>query len=214
LFLFVTLFLASCSEELYNEQSNSEIGVKTSKLSLKQVLEEVNSTSTKNELNNLILVNSQNNSLSKVNNSEVYFTKKEKENILTSYILNINSYSQTKPYFLKLIITKNNNETERMGYIKYIPLNPETNLDLHTFTGEVQILDFNFEITAKSEYINGIKQQSSNNSNRLTCVNEITVTEVRCSNGPGTLGEIIRDFTIPSGGTKNTNGGTSPQNNG
>jgi hypothetical protein len=79
LFLFVTLLLASCSEELYNEQSNSETGVKTSKLSLKQVLEEVNSTSTKNELKNLILVNSQNNSLSKVNNSEVYFIKKEKK---------------------------------------------------------------------------------------------------------------------------------------
>ena len=28
LFLFVTLFLASCSEELYNEQSTQKLGVK------------------------------------------------------------------------------------------------------------------------------------------------------------------------------------------
>ena len=181
MFLFVTLFLASCSEELYNEQSNSETGVKTSKLSLKQVLEEVNSTSTKNELNNLILVNSQNNSLSKVNNSEVYFTKKEKENILTSYILNINSYSQTKPYFLKLIITKNNNETERMGYIKYIPTYPTANLDLKTFTGSIQILDMEEEVTALTAFSNGNPIASEINLNsRLTCYDKISIIAVNC----------------------------------
>ena len=31
---------------------------------------------------------------------------------------------------------------------------------------------------------------------------------------PGTLGEIIRNLPTPVGGTKDTNGGTSPQNNG
>ncbi len=31
---------------------------------------------------------------------------------------------------------------------------------------------------------------------------------------PGTLGEVLRDLPTPSGGTKDTNGGTSPPNNG
>lgn len=31
---------------------------------------------------------------------------------------------------------------------------------------------------------------------------------------PGTLGEVLRDLPTPTGGTKDTNGGTSPQNNG
>jgi hypothetical protein len=31
---------------------------------------------------------------------------------------------------------------------------------------------------------------------------------------PGTLVEIIRDLPTPAGGTKDTNGGVSPQNNG
>lgn len=70
-----------------------------------------------------------------------------------------------------------------MGYIKYIPTNPTTILDMTTFSGEVQILDSSFEINAKSVFLNGVVQE--NNQNRSTsyrtCVNEIEIREVNCS---------------------------------
>jgi hypothetical protein len=195
LLLVTVLFAFSCSKDSYDENLNldPETSVKTSRVSLNQVLNDLNNTAIKKNLNELILVNSQNNSTSRVSNSEVYFTKKEKENVLVSYLLNINSYTQLKPYFLKLIITNNANEQCKIGYLKYVPTSTETSLDLHTFTGEVQILNFNFEITAKSNYINGIKQQDVNTSSRITCVNEINVTEVKCSTtGNHGVGELCK----------------------
>jgi hypothetical protein len=195
LFLLTVLFTFSCSEDVYDENLNldQETSVKTTRVSLNQVLIDLNNTAIKKNLNELIIVNSQINSANRVGNSEIYFTKKEKADVLVTYLLNINSYSQEKPYFLKLIITNNANEQCKIGYLKYVPTSPETKLDLHTFTGEVQILNFNFEITAKSDYINGIKQQNGNTSSRITCVNEINVSEVKCSHtGNHGVGETCR----------------------
>ena len=183
--LFSALFSCHYDETLIENDSKS-YHLKTSRVSINHVLIEINSKDIKQKLQNSNFDSSLSNYLLRSSETEVYFIKKEKDNELISYILHLNSYSSLKPYFLKLIITKNNNETERMGYVKYIPTSPTMTLDIATFTGEVQILDTAFEITGKSEYIKGIKQQNSNNSNnsnRLTCVNEITVTEVKCSNG-------------------------------
>lgn len=186
LFIFGLLFTNfSCQvEEAIIENDSKSYHLKTTRVSINQVLNEINSNDIKQKLQNNTFDSSLSNSLLRSNESDVYFIKKEKDDELTSYILHLNTYSTLKPYFLKLIITKNNNETERMGYIKYIPTSPISTLDMATFTGEVQILDTAFEISAKSEYINGQVQeieQNSGASNRVVCVNEVEIREVKCS---------------------------------
>lgn len=185
--VFFALFsnFYSCQEnEILIENENQTYHLKTSRISIKQVLNEINTAEIKEKLHNRNFDFSVNNSLLRPSDSEVYFIKKEKDDELTSYILHLNSYSQLRPYFLKLIITKNNNETERMGYIKYIPTSPTTTLDMATFSGKVQILDTAFEINASSVYQNGVLQQSKYDnsvSNRIICTDEIVITEVKCS---------------------------------
>ncbi|WP_438966704.1 AHH domain-containing protein [Flavobacterium sp.] len=177
----------SCQEdEILIESDNKTFELKTSKVSINQVISEINSQSFKQKLQSKNFDSSISNSLLRTSDSDIYFIKKEKDDELISYILHLNSYTQSKPYFLKLIITQNNNETERMGYIKYIPTTPISILDMSTFSGEVQILDNNFEVNATSNYVNGVKQENLQNNgtqNRIICTDEIVITEVRCSHG-------------------------------
>lgn len=180
--LFSTLYSCSDDETLIENDSRS-YHLKTSRVSINQVLNEISSKDIKQKLQNNNFDSTLSNSLLRSSESEVYFIKKEKDDELTTYILHLNSYSPLKPYFLKFIITKNKNETERIGYIKYIPINPTSTLDLATFSGEVQILGTNFEINSKSVFLNGVVQENGQNetvSNR-TCVNEIEIREVKCS---------------------------------
>lgn len=197
--LFSTFF--SCQEdEISVENENQSFHLKTSRLSINQVINEITNKQIKQKLQITNLSSSHNNSLFRSNNSSDYFIKKEKDDELTTYILNLNSYSQLKPYFLKLIITKNKNETEKMGFLKYIPTNPVSSLDLTNFTGKIEILDTNFQINATSEYVNGIKQisnQSNGISNRMICTDELLITEVKCSHtGNHGVGETCNNGYI------------------
>ncbi|WP_445712156.1 hypothetical protein [Flavobacterium sp.] len=141
IFKFIALFTLfnsfySCQEdEILIESDKKNFELKTSRVSIKQVINEINSQNFKQKLLNKNFDSSISNALLRTSDSEIYFIKKERNDELTSYILHLNSYSQLKPYFLKLIITKNNDETERMGYIKYIPTSPATILDMATFSG-------------------------------------------------------------------------------
>ena len=129
--------------------------------------------------------------------TSMYFVKKG--NQLTTYVLDINSYSIEQPYFLKLIITQNTNETEKFGYIKYIPTTPILFLNLATFSGEVQLLNANLEIKAKSNYLNGLKveENKNNTQQRLDCYNEIFIIEVTCSHrGEHGVGESCNEGYI------------------
>lgn len=193
--LLLTLFSAfySCQEdEILDEGNKKSYELKTSRVSINQVINEISSSKIKQNLQpkNYISLNA---SLLRTSDSTAYFIKKEKDNELTTYILHLNSYSQSIPYFLKLIITKNQNEPEKIGYLKYIPTSPTEILDMATFSGEVQILNTDFEITATSEYINGIKvnNQSNGTFNKMICRDEIVLTEVKCSySGNHGVGEI------------------------
>jgi hypothetical protein len=183
--ILVLLFaFYSCQEEdVLIENDIKSYELKTSRVSVNQVINEINSKEIRQTLQGKHYLTTQSTSLHRSSDSIPYFIKKEKDDELTTYILNINSYSQFTPYFLKFIITKNKDETERIGFLKYIPENQITTLDLETFTGECQILDINFEVTATSNYVDGAKQESTQNntSNRVTCTNEIIITEVKCS---------------------------------
>lgn len=181
--LFITFYSCNDDESLIENDTKS-YHLKTSRLSINQVINEINNKEIKQKLQITNLSTSQYNSLLRSNDLLDYFIKKEKDDELTTYILNLNSYSQLKPYFLKLIITKNKNETEKMGFLKYIPTSPVSSLDMATFTGKIEILDTNLEINATSEYVNGIKQisnQSNGVANRMVCVDELLITEVKCS---------------------------------
>ncbi|WP_396178979.1 hypothetical protein [Flavobacterium sp.] len=184
LFAFFALLSSFCScdeDEILIESQNHAFHLKTSRVSIKQVLNEINSTDIKEKLQYRNFDSSANNSLNRSNNPEVYFLKNEKEDELTSYILHLNSYSQLKPYFLKLIITKNNNETEKMGFLKYIPTSPTNTLNLRTFSGVVQILDFENEVTALTTFENGIPiSTDSTASSRMNCYDKVNIIAVNC----------------------------------
>jgi hypothetical protein len=88
LLLLTVLFTFSCSEVVYEENLNvdPETSVKTTKVSLNQVLIDLNNTAIKKNLNELIIVNSQINSANRVGNSEIYFTKKEKADVVNGVL--------------------------------------------------------------------------------------------------------------------------------
>jgi hypothetical protein len=181
LFTLFNFFYSCQDDEILIESDKKSFELKTSKISIKQVINEISTQSIKQKLQNKNFDSSISNTLHRTSDSEVYFIKKEKNDELTSYILHLNSYSQSEPYFLKLIITKNNNETERMGYIKYIPTYPVANLDLKTFTGSIQILDMEEEVTALTAFSNGNPVASEINLNsRLTCYDQISIAAVNC----------------------------------
>lgn len=92
----------SCQEdEILIENDNKAFDLKTSKVSINQVINEINSIEIKEKLQNRNFDASMSNSLLRTNDSEVYFIKKEKDDELTSYILHLNSYSQSKPLLSK-----------------------------------------------------------------------------------------------------------------
>lgn len=124
LLLILSNFFSCQNDDVLIEKSTQEIGVKTSRIPLNQVINEIDNPKIKESLQSFVQINTQNKDIQSTNNSNIFFIKKEKDDKLTSYILQLNSYSPLKPYFLKFIITKNNNETERMGFLKYIPTNP------------------------------------------------------------------------------------------
>ncbi len=185
------LFIISCEKEEINNQNQKSFDLEKSKLTLQQVLKEIN-----NEKKNDLILNSLNKDKNHLSNnfiartsadsSNYIFNKYEKNNYVT-YSLNLSTYTAETPYFLNLIVTNNNLEGLKIGYIKYIPENPISNIDLKTFTGEIQILNTDFELKASSIFNNGIRQEDNqtNSQQRLICIDYIQIIEVTCSHGGG-----------------------------
>ena len=185
------LFIISCEKEEINNQNQKSFDLEKSKLTLQQVLKEIN-----NEKKNDLILSSLNKDKNHLSNnfiartsadsSNYIFNKYEKNNYVT-YSLNLSKYTTETPYFLNLIITNNNLEALKIGYIKYIPENPISNIDLKTFSGEIQILNTDFEVKASSIFNNGIRQEDNqtNSQQRLICIDYIQIIEVTCSHGDG-----------------------------
>ncbi|WP_445455704.1 hypothetical protein [Flavobacterium sp. HNIBRBA15423] len=183
---FIISIFTNCEKEEVSTTIESNIipSIISSKISFTELNNEIKTPQIKAILQGELFYTFNNDSFLRTSQSEPTFTKIQKNESLTTYSLYLNSYSQQKPYFLKLIITKNTNESEKIGFLKYIPTTPTTTLDIAHFSGEVQILDLNFEITATSEYINGVKQNNESkieNVARGRCRDIINIVEVKCS---------------------------------
>ncbi|WP_445455756.1 hypothetical protein [Flavobacterium sp. HNIBRBA15423] len=185
-FLLLILFFTNCEkEEVATEmKKDNTASISSSRISISELYNEIQSPEIKTILQNQSFYKFSNDSFSRINDENVTFIKIQKRDSLTTYILNLNSYSQQNPYFLKFIITKNYNETEKAGYIKYIPATPIVLLDLKSFTGEAQILNNELEITASTHFINGVKQEHQSKTENLSrgrCRDLISIVEVKCS---------------------------------
>ncbi|WP_445457854.1 AHH domain-containing protein [Flavobacterium sp. HNIBRBA15423] len=184
-FLLVIFFTNCENEEVATEiKEDNIVSINSSRISISELYNEIQSPEIKTILQNKSFYKLNNDSFSRINDANVTFIKIQKRDSLTTYILNLNSYSQQNPYFLKFIITKNYNETEKVGYLKYIPTTPTVLLDLKSFTGEAQILNNELEITASTQFINGVKQENQSKTENLLrgrCRDLIDIVEVKCS---------------------------------
>ncbi|WP_445457310.1 hypothetical protein [Flavobacterium sp. HNIBRBA15423] len=184
-FLLVIFFTNCEKEEVATEiKEDNIVSISSSKISISELYNEIQTPEIKTILQNKSFYKLSNDSFSRINDANVTFIKIQKRDSLTTYILNLNSYSQQNPYFLKFIITKNYNETEKVGYLKYIPTTPTVLLDLKSFTGEAQILNNELEITASTQFINGVKQENQSKTENLLrgrCRDLIDIVEVKCS---------------------------------
>jgi hypothetical protein len=116
-------------------------------------------------------------------NLDPYFEKIVMEDY-TNYSLYLKKYTDSEPFFLYLLITKDNNLMEKAGYLKYIPMSPSEDFNIKTFSGTMQLLDTNFQVAAESHFDAGTIQNSMPIGTEV-CTTIIRLLEVPCSNGGG-----------------------------
>lgn len=177
--LFISFFtiLFSCEKDLYEESIINKSRATSQKVSISQVLSEINNPILKkyikNELNQQI-------GISELRlNFEDYlsFIKIIKENEYVTYSLLINKYSQSQPFEKYFVITKNGS-IENAGYSKYIPNDPIIDFNPNNFTGKIQVIDLQNEVKSETAFINSIAQPQTESFN---CVNSVSVIAHNCS---------------------------------
>lgn len=172
----------------FEEQSISQTEqqkISFERISFDAVLKEINNSNVKDKLSNL----KPNLGLTASRGAEedsLSFIKIIKENEYTTYLREFHSYTQDAPYFLKLIITQDDQET-KLGYVKYIPNVEIPYVNINSFTGSIQMLDVNMEIATENYFINGVLQPSSSHNTAARGVDGCTSTTViithNCTNG-------------------------------
>ncbi|RTZ01766.1 hypothetical protein [Flavobacterium sp. GSP6] len=193
--LLITIFFTcvSCEKDLYQEVIKTQSRGTSLKISIDQVLHEIDNSQIKNYLN---IELKQELSFSKFKKkSEDYsnFMKIIKENEYVTYSLLINDYSKDKPFFKYLIITKNK-ATEKAGFAKFIPNSPVAFFDEKHFSGTLQVFDLKNNIKGETQFINGVAQvkntKSKIASKSESCTNTYSIITHNCTNGgshsPGT----------------------------
>lgn len=176
--------LQSCEEKLdvVTETDNNQSVI--TKLTLSQILGEINNPEIQSKLGEVNEKLIKNNPFGRFVISDTLFTKYEDINIPTTYFVTLNSYSEAEPYFLKMVITIEENET-KLCFVKYIPNSPTNTLELIDYNGEIQLLDIDENIIARTFFNNGIPLTSTNNdkTSRMECYDQVSIVEIRCSNG-------------------------------
>lgn len=187
----ILLFVVGCDrDELIQEQKTENLRITAlKKATLIQVLSKVQNPIIKEKIEkdeNLYVENiiQKNNSIFRYSIPDSIFTIIESNNF-TSYLLPLNSYSTEKPYFLKLAISIDTNNNESVGYIKYLPSNPQNSIEIDTYTGKLQILNIDEEIIASTDFENGIAITSPEGSpnQRVICNETISIVPIICEEG-------------------------------
>lgn len=182
--MLIFISLQSCEEKLdvLTETDNNQSVI--TKLTLSQILSEINNPEIQSKLGEVNEKLIKNNPFGRFAVSDTLFTKYEDINIPTTYFVTLNSYSEVEPYFLKLIITIEENEP-KLCFIKYIPANPTDTLELINYSGEIQVLDIDENIKARTFFINGIPftntQDSKTSRMETVCHDEVSIREIFCS---------------------------------
>ena len=173
---------ASSKEDIHKRFSSSWISSKSLKQSLKN-------QKLRNSFEEHVKSTSNTQSRGQFGDILIYEKVVDSLKNITTYTLPLIKYSSATPYYLKHIITVEN-DIEKEGFIKIIPANtPVSDLEILTdFTGTVQILDVSLNIYSQSSYVNGIPQHSENNNNPTSnrpggCYNQVTVITNTCTNG-------------------------------
>lgn len=172
----------------FEEQSISQTErqkISFERISFDSVLKEINNSKVKDKIStlkpNLVLTASRG-----AEEDSLSFIKIIKEGEYTTYLREFHSYTQDAPYFLKLIITQDDQKT-KLGYVKYIPDSETLYVNINSFTGSIQMLDVNMEIATENYFINGVLQPSSSHSTAARGVDGCTSTTViithNCTNG-------------------------------
>lgn len=184
--IIITFFFSSCDKELYELpiKQSKQIKVTSERVSLNQVLTEINNPAIENYLNQNV---KQEIGLAENGRETLLFEKLVKEDAYTTYSLFLNTYTEDKPYFLFFIITKEG-PIEKVGYSKYIPTEPTVTLDIENFTGKVQILDSEREVKIEADLLNSEPIQAT--TFNTSCETSFYVVQHNCTNGgdhpPGT----------------------------
>lgn len=155
------------------------------RISLDAVLKEINNSNGKDKVSklksNLALTASRG-----AEEDSLSFIKIVKQNEYTTYLRELHSYTQEDPYFLKLIITQDDQET-RLGYVKYFPDLEIPYINPNSFTGSIQMLDTDMEIVTENYFINGVLQPPASNTTAARGIDGCTSTTViithNCTNG-------------------------------
>ncbi|MBQ0907442.1 hypothetical protein KBJ98_01865 [Flavobacterium sp. F-328] len=85
------------------------------------------------------------------------------------------------------VITKDR-DTEKVGYLKYIPDTPIEYLNIDSFSGKIQILDLKKKIRAESRILNGQPQKQANTTTAKTaddCSSSASLITHYCGSSAG-----------------------------
>lgn len=181
LFSFFMFIVCGCTDTNEKSTENTAIYFKAAPemVSAEQVLREINDTKIRNAIIKHI-----------TNHNALYRTTEEIEEEMfekivleeyTNYTLELSKYSDEQSYFLYLLITKDNYNVEKSGYLKYTPNEPIEELKIKTFSGTMQLLDLELNIAAQAQLDNGTSSYTSMWSEN--CTTTMSIVEVECSNG-------------------------------
>lgn len=187
-FIIILFSIFSCTTD-FEEESISQLEkqkITSERISFDTVLKEIKSNSIRDKVRKL----KSNLSLTAGRGTEVdtlNFIKIVKKDEYTTYLLELNSYTQENPYFLKLIITQADQEA-KLGYVKYIPDSEIPYINPSSFTGSIQMLDIDMEIVTENYFINGVLQPPASNGTAAKGIDGCTSTTVITAHNCGDTG--------------------------
>jgi hypothetical protein len=170
--------MQSCSTEetVLDSNANKKNYITSEKVSLENVLSVIKNPIILNQTETFKSNYSVNTLQKSTEKTNVYFTKIVKGDEYSTFLLLLNRYSKSKPYFMYYIITDRDN-VQKAAFVKYIPDTPAILLDHKNFTGKIQMLDTNLKIRLNSRFVNG-KEQKQNNSTTARANDNCTTSTV------------------------------------